>query len=71
MAVEVRKKEGESSSALIYRFIKKTQRSGLKREVKRRRFHARPSSRTARRLSALHREKKRVERERARKLGSP
>ena len=69
MVVEIRKREGESTSSLIYRFTKKVQQSGVFREIKKRRFHVRPVSRIKRRSSALHRALKRVEFERARKLG--
>ncbi len=69
MVVEIKKREGESSSSLIYRFTKKVQQSGVFREIKKRRFHERPVSRIKRRLSALHRTGKRVEFERAKKLG--
>lgn len=69
--MEVRKKEGESASALIYRFGKKVQQSGVLREAKKRRFKHRLINRNKRRVSALHREEKRKEIERARKLGLP
>lgn len=67
--MQVRKKEGETAGSLLYRFSKKVQRSGILREAKKRRFHDRPISRIKRRLSALHREVKRKEREKNRKLG--
>jgi ribosomal protein S21 len=67
--LEVRKKEGESSSALLFRFTKKVKRSGILKEVKKRRFKNRPASRRKRRLSARHREEKKTEIERLRKLG--
>ncbi len=67
--LEVRKKEGESSSALLFRFTKKVKRSGILKEVKKRRFKRRPVSRRRRRLSAHHREEKRTEIERLRRLG--
>ena len=69
MAIEVKKREGESSSAMIYRFTKKVQRSGVLRETKKRRFHKRAPSKLKRKISALHRETRRKENERARKLG--
>lgn len=69
MAIVVKKREGESDSALIYRFVKKIKRSGILREAKARRFKDRPVSRIKKRLSALHREIKRKEMERAKKLG--
>ena len=67
--MEVRKREGESSAALIYRFTKKVQQSGVLREAKKRRFRKRKESRVKRKASALHRAKKRKAFERARKLG--
>ena len=69
MAIVVKKREGESDSALIYRFSKKIKRSGVLKEAKSRRFRDRAVSRIKKRLSALHREQKRKERERAKKLG--
>lgn len=67
--IEVRKKEGESAGTLIYRFTKKVQQSGVLREAKKRRFSHRPANRFKRRLSALHRETKKQELEKAKKLG--
>ncbi len=69
MAIEVKKREGESVGSMLYRFTKKVQQSGVLRETKRRRFRSRPLSRIKRKSSALHRVKKLAERERARKLG--
>ena len=69
MAIEVKKREGESIGSLLYRFTKKMQQSGVLREAKRRRFHNRPTSRIKRKSSALHRAGKQKEMERARKLG--
>ncbi|PIR89112.1 MAG: hypothetical protein COU07_02690 [Candidatus Harrisonbacteria bacterium CG10_big_fil_rev_8_21_14_0_10_40_38] len=68
-SVDVRRKEGETSNALIYRFLKKTQQSGVLKEAKKRRFHSRPESKIKRRQSAIHRSKKRVEYEKAKKMG--
>jgi len=70
MAVGVKKREGESPNALAYRFSKKVQQSGVLRESRRRRFHMRPENRNKRRLSALRREEKRKEVEKAKKLGT-
>jgi ribosomal protein S21 len=68
-AIEVRKKEGESPNALLYRFTKKVKQSGLLLEAKKRRFRTRQPNKRSRRLSALHREQKRKERERLSKWG--
>ena len=67
--VEVRKKEGESMSGMMYRFTKKIQQSGVLREAKKRRFHQRGTSRLKRKLSALHKASKKKEMEKMRKLG--
>jgi ribosomal protein S21 len=67
--MELRRKEGESISAFLYRFNKKMQQAGILKEVKKRRFQKRPISRFKRRASALHREQKRKEVIRAKKLG--
>lgn len=67
--MEVRKKEGEAVGSLIYRFLKRVQQSGVLREAKKRRFRGRPQNRLKRKISALHREQKKKELERAKKLG--
>ncbi len=69
MRIEVRKKEGESANALLFRFTKKIKRSGVLKESKKRRFRARPVNRRKRRLSAKHRDDRKKEMERLRKLG--
>lgn len=68
--IHLRKKDGESNNSLIYRFTKKVVRSGVLREARKRRFHARNVNRNKRRKSALHREEKRKEIERAKRLGN-
>ena len=67
--LEVKRKENESASSMIYRFTKKVQQSGVLRESKKRRFFARDESRLKRKLSALHRTKKSEEVARQKKLG--
>ncbi len=69
MAIEVRKKEGEAGNSLLYSFTRKIKRSGVLKEMRSRRFHSRPTSRIKRKLSAIHREEKRVDVERKKKLG--
>jgi len=69
MPIEVRKKENESPSYLINRFTKKMQQSGVLREVKKRRFYGRVINRSRRRTRALHREEKKKEFLKAKKLG--
>ena len=45
MAIEARKREGESGNALLYTFTRKVKRSGILKEVRHRKFHDRPVSR--------------------------
>jgi len=68
-SITIKKREGETAASLLYRFNKRIQQSGILREAKKRRFSNRLPNRNARRRSALHREKKRREIERAKKLG--
>ena len=67
--VKVTKKEGESASALMFRFSKKIKQSGVLKEAKKRRFRARPNNKRKVRLSALHREIKKKDMARLRKMG--
>lgn len=67
--IEVKKKEGESSSGALYRFTKRVKQSGILREARKRRFRGRVVSRQKRRLSAKYRAEKRREMERTKKLG--
>ena len=70
MAVTVKKREGESPTALVYRFSKKVQRSGLLRQTRSTRFHTRKINKNMRRKSALHREKRSAEVEKAKRMGT-
>ena len=56
-------------SGMMYRFTKKMQQSGILREAKKRRFYARAESRLKRKLSAIHRDHKKKELVRQKKLG--
>jgi len=69
MAIEVRKREGESGNSILFNFTKKVKRSGILKEIRKRKFHTRGTSRIKRRESAIHRDIKRAEVERNRKLG--
>ena len=69
MALEVKRKEGESVSAFLYRFSKKIQQSGVLREAKKRKTKKRGVNRNKRRVSAIYREGKRKEVAKARKMG--
>ncbi len=67
--MEVKRREGETPSAFLYRFTKKVKHSGVLREMKKRQHAKRPVSKRSRRLSAIHREGKKLEVVKARKLG--
>jgi hypothetical protein len=67
--IETRKKEGESSNSLLFRFSKKVRQSGVMAEVRKRRFKGRAVNRVKRRLAAIHRSEKNKERARLKKLG--
>ncbi len=67
--LNVTKKEGESAASLLYRFTKRIQQSGVLREAKKRRFKNRTPNRLKVKLSALHREAKKKEIARNKKLG--
>ncbi len=68
-SITAKKREGESASTLLYRFSKRVKQSGVVKEFRKRRFRRRPTSKRRMRVSALHRTKKKAERERLRKLG--
>ena len=67
--IEIKKKEGESVNAFIYRFTKKIQQSGVLKEAKKRRFSDRKTNKRARKDSAIYRSERKVEIEKSRKLG--
>jgi ribosomal protein S21 len=54
---------------LLFSFTKRVKRSGILREMRRRKFHTRVTSRAKRKLSAIHRDEKKKEVERQKKLG--
>ena len=68
--MEVKKRDNESVNTLIFRFIKRVQQTGVLRESKKRRFHNRSQNRLKRKLSALHRNEKKRDLEKAKKLGT-
>lgn len=67
--IEVRKKEGESSASVTFRFSKRVRQSGVMAELRKRRFHDRTVNRRKRKLSAIYRSKKRGEMSKLKKLG--
>jgi len=68
--IHLRKKDGESNNSLVYRFTKKVVQSGVLKQVKSKRYHERNVNRRKRRASALHREKKRAEIQKAKRMGT-
>jgi len=67
--IEVKKRQGETSSLLLYRFTKRVKQSGVMKEIKKRRFSNRTVSRRRRKITALHRVKKQKEIIRLKKHG--
>lgn len=56
--VYVTKKENETSSALVRRFMQRVQASGVLREAKKKKFFRGTENRNMRREAAIEREKK-------------
>lgn len=69
VTASVKRGATESTPSLIRRFSKRVQGSGVIRRAKSVRYHARTVSKTKRRLSALRRIERTVERERKERLG--
>lgn len=67
--MEIRKKEGEAATSLMFRFNKRIRQSGVLREVRKRRFKDRDQNKTKRRASAIYRSVKKDEVLRLKKLG--
>lgn len=63
MALEVRRKKGESFESLLRRFGKKVQESGRLLQAKKVRYYARHKNKTALREAALRREYLRTRRD--------
>lgn len=63
------KKSKETTPALLRRFAKNVQQSGLLLEARKNRFYSKKANRRARKISALRRITLRKERERLHKLG--
>lgn len=67
--IDLKKKEGESVNAFLFRFNKKVKQSGVLKEVKKRRFTNRSQNRNKRRSAALYRETKKKKLEQEKKYG--
>lgn len=67
--LEVKKREGETAGSFLFRFTKKVKRSGVLKEVRKRRFRGREKNKGKRRAGALYRLKRKQEFEEERKYG--
>ena len=71
MALEVRRKEKESSQNLVHRFTKVVRQSGVLLQVKGKQFHKKPKSALAKKRSALRRVTLRAKKLIADKMSKP
>jgi len=71
MALEVKRKDKETSQSLAHRFTKVVRQSGVLLQIRGNRFHKRAKSNLAKKRSALRREELRGERRKADKLAKP
>jgi hypothetical protein len=69
MALEIRKKEKETTQSLIYRFTKSVQQSGILLRAREVQFKKKEKSEDMKREAALRREMLRKEYEKLKKLG--
>lgn len=67
--IEIQKEGRETPQALIRRFTKKVQKSGLLLKARKSRFFERPKSKEMKKRAALRREKLKKEYEKLEKLG--
>ena len=71
MALEVKKKEKESSQNLVHRFTKVVRQSGMLLNVRQNQFRKRPKSALAKKRSAIRRVTMKAEKIVAEKMGKP
>jgi len=69
MAIEVRKKDRESSTSLLRRFVRRVQQSGVLVNARKGRFYAKGKTRRQKKQSALRREELRKLRTKLYKAG--
>ncbi|MBI4993990.1 hypothetical protein HZC33_03535 [Candidatus Wolfebacteria bacterium] len=67
--LEIKRKEGESVNAFLFRFSKRMKQSGILLEKKNRRYKKRTVSKAKRKASAIYRDKKKKEYAEMRKKG--
>jgi len=70
MSLEVRRKRGESFEAMLRRFSRRFQRSGLKKETSKKRFHLPEKSKAAQKISALRRLELQKQYDKMKKMGT-
>lgn len=71
MAVQVQRKEKETSQNLVHRFTKVVRQSGILLQVRGNQFHKRAKSALAKKRSALRKVELRAEKRRQDKLAKP
>ena len=71
MALEVKKKEKESSKSLVHRFTKTVRQSGVLLQVRSKQFKKRTKSELANKRSALRRVTLRIAKRKQEKLDKP
>lgn len=71
MALQVTKKERETSQNLVHRFTKTVRQSGVLLQVRKGQFHKRVKSALAKKRSALRKVEVRAEKRKADKLAKP
>ena len=69
MAIEVKRREGETINSVLFRFNKRVQHSGIVKEARKRQFAKRRANRRRVRLAALYRISQQDRLNRAKKLG--
>jgi hypothetical protein len=71
MALQVTKKDRETSQSLVHRFTKVVRQSGVLLQVRKGQFHKRAKSTLAKKRSALRRVEVKAEKIKADKLAKP
>ena len=71
MALQVTKKDKETSQSLVHRFTKVVRQSGVLLQVRKSQFHKRAKSALAKKRSALRKVEVRAEKRREEKLAKP
>ena len=71
MALEIKKQSRETSQALVRRFTKRVQQSGILIRARKGRFKTREKSKDLKREAALRREEMKKAFEKLKKLGKP